>query len=49
MLGFSEPSWFIRAFRRQSGMTPGEYRSRRESDIAVPANDLRKEERPGHH
>jgi len=48
MLGFSDPSWFIRAFKRQSGMTPGEFRSRRESDIEVPASDLRKEERAGH-
>ncbi|HST03090.1 MAG TPA: helix-turn-helix transcriptional regulator, partial [Usitatibacter sp.] len=43
-LGFSGPSWFIRSFKRQSGMTPGEFRLRNESDIPVPASDLREEE-----
>jgi AraC-like DNA-binding protein len=43
-LGFSGPSWFIRSFKRQSGMTPGEFRLGRESDIPVPASDLRRKE-----
>ena len=47
-LGFSEPSWFIRFFKRHSGMTPGAFRSRRESDIPVPASDLRRAGAAGH-
>ena len=47
-LGFSEPSWFIRFFKRHSGMTPGAFRGRRESDISVPASDLRDGGGAGH-
>jgi AraC family transcriptional activator of pobA len=47
-LGFSEPSWFIRFFKRHAGATPHAFRCRRESDISVPARDLSGRGAPAH-
>lgn len=39
-VGFADTSSFFRAFRKWTGLTPGEYRARAKAEVASPASEL---------
>ena len=48
LVGYRQPSHFVKAFRRRFGMTPGAFRdaARREAPVAKPARTRRREDPP---